>query len=193
MGKVEEIVCPKKTATLPLPLSQPLSSNQASEPASILMADDSIVKTQGSTCGPSSSISSSSLSSLFPPLSSSDIDIDIDIVADSNSDSDSDSAFLKEDLKIYDGKYVCAFLSVCTSSIILQAIVDLLIMCTKLNIPLFQLHFPSHHLSWATQFHHILFSFYNLFISFLLIFSCTILHHIEVYIIVFYIIARYCN
>ena len=127
MGKVEEIVCPKKTATLPLPLSLPLSSNQASEPASILMADDSIVKTQGSTCGPSSSISSSSLSSLFPPLSSSDIDIDIDIdiVAESNSDSDSDSAFLKEDLKIYDGKYVCAFLSVCTSSDIFQAFVDL--------------------------------------------------------------------
>ena len=129
MGKVEEIVCPKKTASLPLPLplplplSLPLSSNQASEPASILMADDSIVKTQGSTRDPFSPISSSSLSSLFPPLSSSDIDIDI--VAESNSDSDSDSAFLKEDLKIYDGKYLRTFLSVCTSSDIFQAIVDL--------------------------------------------------------------------
>ena len=125
MGKVEEIVCPKKTATLPLPLSQPLSSSQASEPASILMADDSIVKTQGSTRGPSSSISSSSLSSLFPPLSSSDIDIDIVAESHSHSDSDSDSAFLKEDLKIYDGKYLRTFLSVCTSSDIFQAIVDL--------------------------------------------------------------------
>ena len=178
MGKVEEIVCPKKTASLPLPLSLPLSSNQASEPASILMADDSIVKAQGSTRDPFSPISSSSLSSLFPPLSSSDIDIDIDIVAESNSDSDSDSAFLKEDLKIYDGKYLRTFLSVCTSSDIFQAIVDLLIICTELNIPLFPLHFPSHHLSWATQFHHIFFSFYTLFILFLSIFGCSLLHHI---------------